>query len=265
MWKLVFCSVQGTSHERAGQPCQDYCAGQIIASACGDVLIAACADGAGSAELSDVGAKLAVEAFLKNATGELSKGDAGASAPDRSVILGWMADIRRQIEAEATARQATPRQMACTLLAAMVGPTWSVFTQIGDGVIVFDAPEGFQFAFWPESGEYINTTRFLTDADYEAHVGIDHLERCVCDVAMLTDGLQMLALSYAEGRVHNKFFGPMLDALRNAPADQSVQSGLVAFLGSKRVNERTDDDKSLVLATRRLPDNHESAGITEAD
>ena len=63
MWKLVYGSVAGTSHAHSGQPCQDSCAGSVA----GSTLFAACADGAGSAGLSHVGSKAAVERFLEKA------------------------------------------------------------------------------------------------------------------------------------------------------------------------------------------------------
>jgi len=38
--------------------------------------------------------------------------------------------------------------------------------QIGDGVIVVsDGGDGWSWLFWPPPGEYVNTTRFLTDED----------------------------------------------------------------------------------------------------
>ena len=66
MWKLVFGSVQGTSHVHSGKLCQDFCAG-IVA---GTTLVAACADGAGSAELSQLGSKAAVDRFMEVASGD---------------------------------------------------------------------------------------------------------------------------------------------------------------------------------------------------
>jgi hypothetical protein len=63
----------------------------------------------------------------------------------------------------------------------------------------------------------------------------------------------MLALDYAQSRVHAPFFRPMFDAVRKGPAGEAMQESLLAFLDSGRVNGRTDDDKTLVLAVR-VPD-----------
>ena len=150
------------------------------------------------------------------------------------------------------------RQFACTLLAAIVGPTsvWSV--QIGDGLIVFDGleQERYAFAFWPDSGEYVNTTRFLTDDDYKIRCRSDRLSRPITHLALLTDGLQMLALDYASALIYTHFLAPMFAVVTTSTDPLTLQTNLRGFLNSPRFNERTDDDKTLLLASRcpALPD-----------
>src|SRR5688572_12200023 len=61
-WRPVAASVRGRGHEQRSQPCQDAC-GVILT---GDgVLIAAVADGAGSAARAEEGSALAVEVALE--------------------------------------------------------------------------------------------------------------------------------------------------------------------------------------------------------
>jgi hypothetical protein len=247
MWKLVCGSVQGTSHVQSGKPCQDYCAGTAV----GTTVVAACADGAGSAELSHLGSKAAVECFMEVASLE--------AAPTREQIESWVDAARARVLDEAAANETASRQLACTLLVAIVGEAWAAFAQIGDGVIVFDGPEGFDLAFWPDNGEYANTTRFLTEDDYRENLRIDIVERRVNELAVLTDGLQMLALDFTQSKVHGRFFAPLFKAVRDGPDTETLQTSLLEFMNSKRVNDRTDDDKTLLLATRndaapRLPD-----------
>lgn len=245
MWKLVYGSVQGTSHLESGKPCQDYCSGDRN----GATLVAACSDGAGSAELSHLGARTAVERFLEEAT--RSPIDA---APAREAIEAWVGSARESVLQEASAREAPPRQLACTFLAAIIGEDWAAFVQIGDGVIVFDGESGYELAFWPDNGEYANTTRFLTEVDYRDHLRIDVVARRVADLAVLTDGLQMLALDIGGNRVHDRFFAPLFRTVRARTDEKALQTSLLEFMDSKRVNERTDDDKTLLLATRSADD-----------
>ena len=69
-------------------------------------------------------------------------------------------------------------------------------------------------------------------------------------LALLSDGLQMLALNYGTKAAHQPFFAPMFASLRKADDAQELLVPLKQFLDSKAVNDRTDDDKTLVLATR---------------
>jgi hypothetical protein len=243
MWKLVYGSVKGTSHAQSGQPCQDSCAGSVA----GSTLFAACADGAGSGDLSHLGSKAAVECFI-------GKAASMESAPTREQIESWVDDSRARILEAAAANDTTPRQLAATLLAVIIGESWAAFAQIGDGVIIFDSPGGYDFAFWPDNGEYANTTRFLTDDDYRANLRIEIVERHVSELAVLTDGLQMLALDFSQAKVHDRFFAPLFQTVKNGPDEETLRASLLEFMDSKRVNDRTGDDKTLLLATRSVTD-----------
>ncbi len=243
MWKLVHGSVRGTSHAATDQPCQDFCAGKHADS----TVAAACSDGAGSADLSHLGSKSAVERFMDVAT-------PSESAPERAAIEAWVDAARERVLEEAATQGVVPRRLACTLLVAIVGDGWATFAQIGDGVIVFNGDAGYELAFWPDNGEYANTTRFLTDDDYRKHLRIEVVTRQVSELAVMTDGLQMLALDFKGARVHDRFFEPLFRTVRNNANEEALRTSLLEFMDSKRVNERTDDDKTLLLAVRIHPD-----------
>jgi hypothetical protein len=237
-WKLVFGSVQGTSHAQSGTQCQDYCAGNVS----GATLVAACADGAGSAQLSALGAKASVDRFLEVACCN--------TKPTREQVEIWVSSARERLLEMAAEHGSTPRQLACTFLAALIGEGWAAFAQIGDGVIVYDHSDGYAYAFWPDNGEYANTTHFLSEDEFRQHLNISIVDNNVNDVAIITDGLQMLALDIANATVYDRFFAPLFDAMRFGPDGCELKASLIAFMDSKRVNDRTDDDKTLLLATR---------------
>lgn len=248
MWRMANASALGTSHRQTGQACQDYGAVKMTA---GGILIAACADGAGSAAHSEIGAQLAAEALLASAERHLQEG-ATAEAPEPKIILGWYEAARLRVAAEADSLGVPIRQLATTLLFAAVAESWVAFAQIGDGVIAFAHEGEYRYAFWPENGEYANTTRFLTDTDYADATRIDTFPLRLNEVGLLTDGLQALALDYAGNRAHTPFFRPMFETLRRHPTGdgKGISASLRAFLESPRVNDRTDDDKTLILAIR---------------
>ena len=149
-------------------------------------------------QLSHLGSKAAVERFMEVAA-------SSDSAPERAAIEAWVDAARERVLEEAATQGVAPRQLACTLLVALAGDDWAAFAQIGDGVIVFNGGAGYELAFWPDNGEYANTTRFLTDDDYRKHLRIEVVTRKVSELAVMTDGLQMLALDFKGGRVHERF------------------------------------------------------------
>ena len=90
-----------------------------------------------------------------------------------------------------------------------------MFFQIGDGAIVYQAEDGrYVPALWPQSGEYANCTWFLTDPDASSRVQAARA-RSVHEVALLTDGLQGLALQFVTRAAHGPFFEPMFARLRS--------------------------------------------------
>ena len=107
--------------------------------------------------------------------------------------------------------------------------------------------------FWPQQGEYENTTYFATQKS--AKTFLQHrlyVDRFFEEVAVFTDGLQRLALHYQTQTAYAPFFRPFFSVLRRLETehDDRYDESLHAFLNSNRVNERTDDDKTLILATR---------------
>jgi hypothetical protein len=251
MWKTLYQSVQGTSHVQSGQPCQDSCAArEIELDGRGEsVLVLACSDGAGSAELSDVGSRVACQTLVDLVAAEV-RGAGGLEPVNRERAREWFEQVHRSIGEQADLRDVPARQLACTLLCAVLGPTGAAFGQVGDGAIVVWEANEYHHVFWPQSGEYANTTNFVTDPRYPEHLQFAWRDGALDEVALLSDGLQMLGLDFAARRPHGPFFAPMFQALRATTDAAGLMGPLRTFLESPRLAERTDDDKTLILATR---------------
>jgi hypothetical protein len=249
-WKLLYGSAAGTSHARRGEECQDYAHGVILTTENSSVLVAACADGAGSAPQAALGSRLACLGFIRLACADLRDG-LSVRDIDAPCALRWHERVRGLMSLEASLRNTELRDLACTLLTAVVGEDRAAFSQIGDGAIVYANGGSFQTAFWPQAGEYASSTFFLTGSDFEKRLDFRTLGHGIDELALFTDGLQPLALHYASRTVHGPFFEPMFDAVRQTPDVQSLEMPLKQFLTSKPVNDRTDDDKTLILAIRR--------------
>jgi len=257
-WRVVQASAVGTSHIENGEVCQDEClAGTLCAPDGEEYFLGIVSDGAGSASHGRLGAEVAcekgrevVEQWLRT---EVSLGKLTLES-----ITSWVVSIRQYICHAAEAKGLTPRDFACTLLGAVVGTKAAAFFQVGDGAIVIRDGDGFYPVFWPDAGEYANMTYFVTDEDALLHlrrkIWLSSRESSLPgEVAMFSDGLQRLALVYESRTAYKPFFEPMFGILRKAdlPACDILSGQLGRFLGSPQVNERTDDDKTLVLATRR--------------
>lgn len=243
-WLTLGDSVIGTSHRARGTPCQDaFRHGTFGASA--EWLAIAVADGAGSAAYSDRGATLACDALLRG----MAKVDPG-ELHERERMVQLFADARAELLSEGRTHAVPPRDLACTALLALVGPDSAAFAQLGDGALVIRQGDGYHTVFWPDPAEYANATDFLTDETFRQALRFETVWDAIDEAAALTDGLQRVALDYSGRRAHAAFFRPFFEKLRNVADVESLNEPLRAFLDSPRLNERTDDDKTLVLAVR---------------
>jgi hypothetical protein len=280
-WRALNASVAGSAHARTGHPCADASAVRVVSRRGeGSLLVAVAADGAGSAARGHEGARLACGSIVTQAADWVrrprdearhatrgggrgrSHGRSGARRGSRASrtlaefarpdVAVFVERARGRLEAAARRDGLAAREFSCTLLVALVDAEGAVFFQIGDGAIVCAGRDGrYRPALWPQSGEYANSTFFLTDADAAARVQAARVPD-VHELALLTDGLQGLALRFARREAHGPFFAPMFERLRreSCTRPRRLAGELRRFLDSPAVNQRTDDDKTLVLATR---------------
>lgn len=252
-WRYAAASALGTSHEKLGSPCQDAHFCDVLHSTTGEpILVAVVADGAGSASRSQDGARLAC-ALVADEVRALC--EIGRSAGDfsRGTVCDWLVRFQNEIGARASSAGLAPRDFACTLVAAVVGRDQAALFQIGDGAMVVSDGDDYAWVFWPDTGEYENLTFFATDPQACEHLQFDLCERSIDEIALFSDGLQRLALHYQTRTAHAPFFRSLLTAVRAAEGEspETLSARLASYLASPVVNERTDDDKTLILATRR--------------
>lgn len=263
IWRFAYASVIGTSHTQTATPCQDASLCSLFETDRGEaILIAVAADGAGSASHAAQGAQLACTQLFECAHATL-RGATSLAEIDRAIVQDWIEQVRRCIDDAAERADTHSRAFACTLLVALVGQGRAVFAQVGDGAMVVvaadspadapaEAPAEYQWVFWPERGDYANMTRFITDGDYADHLQFESRASDIIEVALFTDGLQHLALQYEPPVAFAPFFNGLFPPVRRIAPEQgpALSKSLAAFLNSPKVNARTEDDKTLILATR---------------
>jgi hypothetical protein len=251
MWKYGFASVAGTSHDKSSMACQDSCRAEVFTGQQGEeILLAVASDGAGSAAHANLGSVLACDLLVDEIKAHFSAGNSWAQLGD-DFIRRWIG----RFQGLAVSRSGdSPREFACTLLAAVVGREHAAYFQIGDGAIIASrGDDGYHCVCWPQRGEYANSTNFLTDGDAADKIYCEFKTSGIDEVALFTDGIQNLVLDYRTRSVHAPYFASMFAWLRphRIGYSRELSHALVDYLNSDKVNERTDDDKTLILATRR--------------
>jgi hypothetical protein len=214
--------------------------------------LAIVSDGAGSAKFSSIGSRLAVECFARCAVSHVRTCQSIDNiTPD--LLHEWMDDIRNRIFRAAELHHTEPRQMAATLIGALVCSNRAIVCHIGDGACVLRRKGSslWEVPSWPAHGEYASSTYFVTD-DPEPRLQFHFLEGEFSELAMFSDGIERLALDFINKSASDRFFNPMLAPLANLRPgrDRGLSVSLRKYLDSPRILDRTDDDKSLILARR---------------
>jgi serine/threonine protein phosphatase PrpC len=154
------------------------------------------------------------------------------------------------VEREAQNRKVPARELATTLIVTLATPSLVVSAQIGDGAVVVGDGEGKIFGLTkPQRGEYINETTFLISPEALHTAQMEVWEGNTAHIAVITDGLQMLALKMPEATPHTPFFAPLFHFIAASEETHEAQEEMEKFLRSPRVAQRADDDLTLVLGT----------------
>lgn len=252
-WCYVAASVVGLSHVRAGTKLQDanHC---FIASQADDrrVFFGVVADGAGSAKFGGQGASIVCRTFASQARSALH---GAAELPDDETIWSWLDLARDRIQLAARRRELTARDFATTLVLVMASQDTIVTAHIGDGAVVArdKGSANWRVMSEPRHGEYASTTYFVTD-DPQPAMRIGRHPNVFSAIAAFSDGIENLVLDSVTGAASTGFFAPMakpLDASTTMGRHYALSQSLAAFLASDRLNERTDDDKTLLIAVQK--------------
>jgi len=251
MWKAIGQSVIGTSHIQASKGCEDAICYETIHAENGDeVMIGFVSDGAGSATYAAMAAQLTVH----KCTTQVAKWVADGLVIDEPRLYELVELVYDHLKKLAYEHHALVNEFSCTLLGFILLPDKACFMQIGDGAIVRnDGTGNFVPVWWPHNGEYQNSTAFVIDDVRLGNLKTMILHETVSEVAVFTDGLQMLALNNVTESVHQPFFTELFKWLRKATTGEHISildDKLAAYLSGSAINNRTDDDKTLLLATK---------------
>lgn len=253
-WRIAATSVVGTSHQKTNAPCQDFHLARVLDVAGRQYLIGLVSDGAGSAPRSDLGSSLACETFAAAIAARLVE---SKEPLERGCVESWLRTAQTALQEAASGEGRPIRDFACTMLGSVIGPDRSTFFQIGDGAIVISVAgedDEWCYVFWPQHGEFANTTNFLTDERAVERLEFGSQTGQLSEVAMFSDGMENLLLQRSDRSVFSRWFNQMMPgvrALKSPGLDAALSDKLAAYLASEAVCSRTDDDKTLILATKK--------------
>lgn len=250
-WSIAAASTVGERHLLEGRPCEDAWTTRVHHFRGEPWLILAVSDGAGTAGRAQAGSACAVAAFADAAARCLYM-TSGITKDEMRDCLGA---ARVALAVEAGLAGAPMREFACTLLGAVIGPGMAAFAQVGDGAIIVsgDEPGSWSWMFEPQKGEYANETSFLTDEDAMTSADVAILTHPPAEISLFTDGLENLLIrAHPDRHVVREFFDTMFPPVRRTPAaglEDDLCSHLADYLAGPQIAARSDDDRTLILAT----------------
>ena len=279
-WQIAAASVCGTSHQRHGVPCQDAHYWEVLPSG---AIVIAVADGAGSAVHSDRGSSIAVKssiAFLRDRADDLlrwlhhnpeKEGEPfeifeiiqpieqtdrdpppTPPSPLKPSAHALFDHVLHALNTEAERENWSIADLATTLVVVIADDRAAIAIQVGDGAAIVnyvdDAAEQTIALTIPSNGEYANETTFITSQTARETLQIATWNGDLRHLAVMTDGLQRLALSFPQAMPHQPFFRPLFQFVAQQTDTALASSKLADFLASPRVTDRADDDLTLFLA-----------------
>lgn len=251
IWKFIGQSVKGTSHVSQKKDCEDAHACTVVYTAeQEEVLLCCVSDGAGSALYGGWASRYITQTAILVLSDWIEKETKIAEAQ----IQLLAEKLYDGISEKASADEIPLNEYSATFLGAAVYPDKTIFFQIGDGAIIMnDGTDFYTPVMLPQNGEYQNMTFFLVDNPDLPALRCFVLPGQVNELALFTDGLQQLVLHMEDKTVHQPFFASMFPVLRRALTAEyinALNAKLSLYLNSDHINARTDDDKTLLLATR---------------
>lgn len=247
-YRVIARSVQGRRHVDREVPCQDANAFKVLPEG---ALVAAVADGAGTASQAEVGAAQAADAAVA-ALSERSPDWPEENSGWERLLTGTLRAARAAVEEAAEEREVAVRELASTLIALVATPEVVAVGHVGDGTAVLfrnDAEQTLTALTTPQKGLYANETVFLVSPDALEQAQLRVWHGHALGVAVCTDGLEEMALDAKEGAPREAFLLPFFQyaARVEDPAEGSEKLG--RFLQSPKIADRTHDDVTLMIAT----------------
>jgi serine/threonine protein phosphatase PrpC len=239
-WRTLGVAFTGRGHVLSGEPCQDR---HTVASLLNGDLVVIVADGAGSAEFSDEGARVAAETCLTQI--------AERARHKRLVRLDYYEifhSAAEQVSHYARSFNLSPREFATTLNVLHCTRSGTANVSIGDsGCIIVTGQDELEILAPPFKGRYANETAFLSQSMVERYFSYGETRNPINGYIAATDGI--FDLLFQQDQINTQSAHALIDCLRRQESPQAAKE-LTAFCQSGTIARFTRDDLTLVLGLR---------------
>lgn len=250
-WQLGGAAVKGLAHWRKDLPCQDAVTWRRQPRP-----ILVLSDGAGSAAVSELGAKVLVTGisrFLFSMEDALCPWMDAATGQEQEQAEGWsrrlLLHAQGLLEDLAQSERRKVSEVRATLLLAVLGAVHSFWWQVGDGVIVAQSSEKSRVLgdITKSKGEFANQTCFVdTASPADPQFGVLPTADLL-GLALMSDGGAERLVAYDGSQVGTRVDGWLEELRQKSFAPEKIA---VAFHEPEMWQRTSLDDRSVVLAAR---------------
>jgi hypothetical protein len=244
-WDGTALSLQGTSHLATDKPCQD-ASGLVVM---GETCVFVVADGAGSAQKSQLGSQTAVTAATEFLTEILAFWRPSNEPEWHSLLRTTMAASRHALE-QVSASGPPMRDLYTTLLLVGMDSKCAAAANIGDcAAIVSSAAGDLVLLAPPQNGEYVNQTFFLTEPAWQENLQLSFLGSPPAYGVAFSDSLEFVALQ--RGQPFQGFVSKLVEQLKHLDGTRRA-AALEQYFTAHVAGKRTDDDITFVAAWQSI-------------
>ena len=235
--KIVAASVTGALHHHRKLPCQD-CFKHVV----GKNLVAVVSDGAGSAKLGKIGAKIICSTIC-----DLLKNADFARAPEKIKSAIKLAREKLMLHRlNQSKSEEGIADFAATLVGVMCHGNKGVFFHIGDGAAIAVRSNYSDFvASRPENGNFTCETFFYTQQAWLENLRLTFFENA-SRLLLMSDGVASFSFTPDFKEIEQGFVAPIDRFLAEAQSKTKAVKALANTLNTPRAQRINPDDKTLV-------------------
>lgn len=246
MWQSIQCVMQGKGHLKENLPCQD----KTFFIQKNNVYVITLADGAGSANYSEIGAEI----ITKEMSIYLSENFEYLFDTEDGVLVKniLIEEIDKIIQNKSSEIGCNPKELASTFLAVAVKGSVFLILHIGDGVIGYRKNDKMLVASKPDNGEYSNFTTFTTSENKMYSLRI--FKGKINDISgfiLMSDGA---AESFYDK--NSQSFAKAVNRIINITrfSEPAILEKVIRNNFIKNIIGRTSDDCSFILLSKKTDD-----------